>query len=329
MCQEKIFKYFLNIILKVSQVFGFWPYTFDFNRRLFKPSKIFLLYSILIFVAINGAYFVYFGNLYSIFLLIYKSDGARTTIFYGVVSSSATLFYVYIVQFAKLKRLNDIYVRCKCLMEELNQTIDIETIDYRKELLQFTIKAFAIPFLHIFLCLAKLTYDPISMIFGFILPDLMISVMANKFYGILLIIFVYMKRLNEKVRTFSDTVVRLRRNEKTNLEMTETFCCLSDRLNDLTAYKYQLCNVTRQLCNIFSFHVTAWILQKLFTTLMQLFLIYILVVMVVFQKLENNIHINAAVITLLQLLLNLVELSIVFKVCSDVRDEVIFRQRCV
>lgn len=321
MRQEKIFKCFLNIILISAQLFGFWPYVFDANERLFRPSKWIYFYSVFMMTSINYAHFVYFQKLHSFFLTIFKSEGAKVTILYCVAFSSVITILVYVVQFVKMNRMNAIYVRSKCLMQKLNRTIKTEGLSYTNELLLFATKAFVLGSLHIFFSYIKLTSDPKSILFGFIIPDLMNTVMANVFYGAVLIILVYLRQTNKNIFDVTHVAIQLNGNDRTNLEKVETLCRLSDRINELAACQYQLCYLTRDVCCIFSVHLTCWLIHKVCIILIQIFLIYILVVQLI---LRGDIkQLVGVIISFTQVLLTFTELLLVSKTCDEVNIEVL------
>lgn len=320
MLQEKIFKHFLNINLVFVQLFGFWPYTFHSTARLFRPSQMFYIYSVVLMIGFNVAYFVYFRNLYTFFLQVFKSDSAKMSVLYVVSCSAVIKILVFIIQLVKLNKFNEIFVESKCLMQKLNRVIEMEGVSYSKELILFTVKVFVIGFLNISLSYTKLTSDPASIVFGFIIPDVMISIMANNFYGVLLIVVVYLKQMNNNIHNVTHLAVVVQRSDKTNLEKIEAFCHLSDRLNELTKYQYRLCCLTRKLCDIFSFHITAWIIHKVCIILVQLFLIYILVTMLMFRN--GQINLIAPAVTTIQVLIAIVELLFISKACNDANNEV-------
>lgn len=302
------------------QLFGFWPYVFDSNERLFRPSKLIYIYSVIMMITINVAHFIYFEKLHAFFLVVFKSEGARVTILYCVAFSSVITILVYLVQFLKLNKLNDIFVKSKCLMQKLNRTIKMEGLSYTNELLLFATKVFVIGFLHIFFSYIKLTTDPMSIFFGFIIPDLMNSVMANNFYGAVLIIFVYLKQTNKNIFDVTHLAIRLQGSDKTKLEKVETLCRLSDRINELATYQYQLCYLTREVCGIFSFHVTVWVIHKVCIILIQLFLVYILVVLLVLKGDQKQLL--GILISFIQVLITFVELLFLSRACDDINKEV-------
>lgn len=302
------------------QLFGFWPYVFDSNERLFRPSKLIYIYSVIVMIGINVAHAVYFINLHSFFLDIFKSEGARVTLMYCITFSSVITILVYFVQLFKLNKLNDIFVKSKCLMQTLNRTIKMEGASYTNELLLFTTKVFLIGFLHMLLSYIKLTTDPMSIFFGFIIPDLMNTIMANNFYGAVLIIFVYLKQTNKNIFDVTHLAIRLHRGDKTNVEKVEILCRLSDRIDELASYQYQLCYLTREVCGIFSFHVTVFIIHKVCIILIQLFLNYILVVLLILKGDQKQLF--SILISFIQVLLTIAELMFVSKACDDVNNEV-------
>lgn len=320
MLQEKLFHRFLHTILITAQLLGFWPYNSSFDDRPFKPTKFFYIYSISLFTIINVGYFYYFQDLYSFSMMVFKSEGARITIMYGVACISIMTILIYPMQLRNLTSLNGVFVKGKCLIQTLNEAIAMEEVSFAKELVQFATKTFVISALQMYLCIEKLRQEPASMIFGYIIPDLIINLMANSFYGILLIIFVYMKQINQSIRNVTKLVVKLQSSDKKRLEKVETTSRLSDRLNELTIYRYRLCDLTREICAIFSFHTNSWIIHRVCMTLTQLFVMYIMVVIVVFHNVTG--HWRTLNITVVQTVLTVVELLFMSKTCNDVNKEV-------
>lgn len=320
MFQEKLFHRFQHAILIVTQLLGFWPYNYNFDDRSFRASTLFYIYSTVLFTVLNVGYFVYFQNLYSNYLLIFKSGGARITIMYGVVCISIVTLLTYPIQLAGLTRLNSIFVKGKCLMQNLNVAITMEKINYSKELLQFATKTFVIRALQIYLSITNMKHDPMSMIFGFIMPDLMITIIASTFHGILLIVYVYMKQINQSICNVTDSAVELHKSDKNCLEKMEKFRRLSDRLNELAIYRYRLFIIMRTICELFSFHSNGWIVHRVCITFIQLFVIYIMIVMVVFRNSKH--HLDTLYITVAQVVLSVAELLFITKTCNDVNNEV-------
>lgn len=320
MFQEKLFHRFQHAILIVTQLLGFWPYNYNFDDRSFQASTLFYIYSTVLFTVLNVGYFVYFQNLYSNYLLIFKSGGARITIMYGVVCISIVTLLTYPIQLAGLTSLNSIFVKGKCLMQNLNVAITMERVNYSKELLQFATKTFVIRVLQIYLSITNMRHDPMSMIFGFIMPDLMITIIASTFHGILLIVYVYMKQINQSICNVTDSAVELHKSDKNCLEKMEKFRRLSDRLNELAIYRYRLFNIMRTICELFSFHSNGWIVHRVCITFIQLFVIYIMIVMVVFRNSKH--HMGTLYITVAQVVLSVAELLFITKTCNDVNNEV-------
>lgn len=320
MLQEKLFHQFLHAMLIATQLLGLWPYNHNFDDRSFRPSKYFYVYSMVIFTIINVGYFVYFQNLYSNYILIFKSGGARTTIMYGVVSISIVTLLTYPIQLAGWTSLNSIFVKGKCLMQNLNGTIAMGRVNYSKELLQFATKTFAIRAFQIYLSITNMRDDPMSMIFGFIMPDLIITLMASTFHGILLIIHVYLKQINESIRNVTDSADELHRSDKNCLEKLETFCGFSDRLNELLMYRCRILDLMRRSCRQFSFHSNGWMVHRVCITFIQLFVIYIMIVAVVHHKSKH--HLNTLCITVAQVVLTVAELLFLTKTCNGVNHEV-------
>lgn len=271
-------------------------------------------------IGINVGYFVCFRNLYAFFIIIFSSEGARITIMYGVICSSVITILVCVMQLTKLKKLNALFVKSKSLMHQLNQTLEMDGLSYTNELLQFAIKFIVIGVLNIYLSYSKLKADPSSMIFGYILPDIIISIMANIFHGVILITIVYLKLANQNIYKVIHAAVLLQESDKTNLENIEALCRFSDRINELTTYQYRLCDVTRELCGIFSFHITSWMIHKVCMILIQFFLIYVLIVLIVFRG--DTFHSLTVAITFVQFFLTVAEVFFIAKACHDVNNEV-------
>lgn len=320
MLQEKFFKRFLNIILISTQLFGFWPYVFDSSERLFKHSKVIFIYSSAMVIGINTAYFICFKNLFGVFLNVFNSYGAKVTLMYCIICTAVISALIHLIQIFNLNKLNDIFVKSKHLMQKLNQVIKMDEVNYLSELLLFTVKAFVIQCFRMYLSYTKLASDPISMIFGYIIPDLMITIMANNFYGAMLIVYVYLKQMNKNIYDVTVLANEINASDKKKLQKIDTFCNLSDRINELATYHLRLCFLTRDVCGTLSFHITAWIMHKVCVILVQLFLIYVLVVIFVFRGSRD--HLIATLITVVELSLTIAELLLISKSCNDLSYEV-------
>lgn len=277
---------FLHVLNKVGlfllQLTGLWPFAYNPQSKKFK----FLWYFTIIPMIIIGypLVVVFFWSKH-VSKEIYVKNAVVTVLSVGFIAFNALNFVIlFISQYLKFNEIKDLIRKSRRLIRQLNNELDRGEFKYGDLLLKFTAKTIFFMSILVYSIAQSMTrYSKFEENFVThivsVLPNIIMKLHPDIFYGGLLVINFYLTQINSKVSSVLTKAKDLSENDDLNeqkrYQKMINFCELSDQLDRLCTLQCNVINISATFTRICSFQITLWIALGLCVFLINMFQEYI------------------------------------------------------
>lgn len=253
----------LSVALVAINFLGLFPFRYDRSIRQLKYSSVKGIYSIFVlcsglcaYVIIGQMSYVQDNTLFSFTL--------RLVLFMYAYSILVSFAIAYLNQHWFATEVEFSYNKWMDVVEAIGNSF--RDVDYFVYFFEIILKTIVFDILHCY-CLYNNMKSSSPVItakpyFGFILmmPQIVTRLHINIFYGGILAISVYIKKLNVNL---SDIVTRAasitgRNGAKHKWLRMDNYCYFSDEIDKLSVLYYKLVEATKSINSIFSVPLTVW-----------------------------------------------------------------------
>lgn len=244
---------------------GLWSFRFVGSKRQIEYSRIKAFYSIFVLCAGLCAYVIighfaflrddktFFGSFtLRLVLIIYA---------YTILSSFAG---AYLEQHWFAKEIELTYAKCMDVVDAMsNLTRDI---DLSSHIVEIILKTIVFDFIH-----GVATFNNISNSSDLvkekpylgcilIMPQIMVRLHMNIFYGALVAINVYTTKLNDNLLHIVSRAASMAGQDRVKHKwlIMDSYCCFSDEIDKLSALYFKLVEATKSLNSIFAVALISW-----------------------------------------------------------------------
>lgn len=261
----------LTVALFAVNIFGLWSFKFVHGKKSIKYSFVKAMYSIFLLCSVLCA-------CATVGKMSFMEDG---TIFYGsftlrlvlvTYGYSVLVFFVvaYIDQHYWTREIETIYIKCKDIEDTMNNSF--WNVNFSSYLVEMILKTVIYDIIFVVVAFNNMTNssDVIKAkpFFTIILsmPLMLGRFHVNVFYGAILALSIYLKKLNGNLNYISNKAVDLNKNNRTN----HNYCYLSDEIDKLSTMYFKLADATKSLNSIFSLPLMLWNTTTLLSLTVQL-----------------------------------------------------------
>lgn len=253
--QVVVLKKLLWFFYFIINLLGLWPFKFAQSRRQIKYSRFMALYCVTAFCFVFASYGT-IGN--SVFHSMRRNFFKTfTTNFVSYIYGYTLILvfcFVYIMPHIYRRKIEVSYSKCKKIFDVLNGFAN-KNLNIRAYLLEVVIKTVVIDIFLIILLgrgfIEGSEIPSIKLVLLFPLPIAM-RLHFNVFYGVLLVLSVHFKNLNEKLDDIM-TTAKIGRPQNNLIGRSHH---LSDRIDEITITYCRLTEATKSINQIFSISTT-------------------------------------------------------------------------
>lgn len=264
------------------QISGLWPFAYDHQSKKYK----FLWYfTILPIIIISYPLVVIFFWSKFISKEVYVRNPVVKVLSVGFLAFNALNFVImFISQYCKFNEIKELIDKSRHVIRELNSELDKSEFKYGILLLKFTMKTIIFMSILIYSIMYSMTRytkfeeDYIMHIMS-ALPNIIMKLHPDVFYGGIILINFYLTQINSKV----SSVLTKARHLSENQDLSEqkcyqkmiNFCELSDQLDRLCVLQCSVIDLSAKFSSICSFQITLWVALGLCVFLVNMFQEYI------------------------------------------------------
>lgn len=264
------------------QISGLWPFAYDYESKKFK----FLWYfTVLPIITISYPLVVVFFWSEHISKDIYVKNTVVTILSVGFVAFNSINFVImFFSQYWNFNKIKELILKSYQVIRELNSELDKSEFKYGNLLLKFTAKTFIFMSLLIYSIVQSMTrytkfeHNYIMYIMS-VLPNVLMKIHPDVFYGGLMLIHFYLTQINGKVSSVLTKARELSENqdlsEQKRYQKMINFCELSDQLDRLCVLHCSVIDMSAIFSQICSFQITLWVALGLCVFLINMFQEYI------------------------------------------------------
>lgn len=252
--------------------FGLWPFRFVHCRSQIKYSFPKAIYSV----------FVLFFGMTTYFIIGSITFNSDFEIFFGSITLKLGLLiytqfvlvsflFVYLGQHWFAKEIEFFYHKCKDIVDTMNDSF--RNVDFSSNLFEMFLRTIVIDLVQVFVSFYYMTKSTDVMASKpyltiiLMLPTLAVRLHMNIFYGAVLAINVYMRKLNCCLGDIvTDNTYRSGTHKYRKIKYN---CFCSDEVDKLSTLYFKLAEATRSLNSIFSVQIAVWNLTILVTLAVQ------------------------------------------------------------
>lgn len=281
MLQSVFLRVFIKFGLFVLQISGLWPFTYNSHTKKFKFLWYFTILPIIIIV-------------YPLVVLLFWSKYLSSEI-YGknvvvqvlsigfIVFNSLNFIFMFINHYLQFNEIKVLIVKTHKVLNELNSELDKSKFEYGKLLLKYALKTVILQAILIYGVLANMARftkfeDNYIMYILSMLPNVIMKLHPDVFYGGLIVMEFYLKQINGKVSSVLTKAENLSENndlnEQKRYQKMINYCELSDQLDRLCVLQSSVIEISKSFTQICSFQTTSWIALGLSVVLLNLFQVY-------------------------------------------------------
>lgn len=268
--------------LFVVQISGLWPFSYDHETKKFKFLWYFTIIPITIMV--YPLVVVFFWSKY-ISKRVYIDNSVMLIMSVGFVAFNAMNFIIlFASQYLKFHKIKKLLLRTRELISELNNELDGSEFKYGMLLLKFTTKTVVFMILLVYSIFESMTRytkfedNYVTQILS-ALPNIIMKLHPDIFYGGLLLINFYLKQINDRISNVLTRASSLSENndlnEQRGYQKMIKYCELSDKLDRLCLLQCSVIEISEYFFRICSFQVTLWVALGMAVFLINMFQEYV------------------------------------------------------
>lgn len=309
--QKQVFHIVYKTVFFAANILGLWPFRFVQFKRRIKYSYPKALYSIVILCLGLFSYCTLGNYVFSVVKKrqLFGSFTLQLMTFLYVILTLASYLSISVAQHRNAKKIECVYVKCKEIMEMLNEKCHFKINDFSICLFDFVAKAIIVEFVNDYLVLRftlNSSFTLENFIFGLLLsmPWITSRLYINVFYGVILVVSVYFRRLNKCLNDIAHEVARLnlKNGVKSKIILMEKYCDLSDQVDHICELYFRVTEATRIINSIYSFKFWLWNVTILLTFIIQILIQFIRIIELIQtgSKVEylENLHEYATILLL-------------------------------
>lgn len=312
MFQEYLLKYIGKITKLTVTLFGLWSYCFDSNTKKFTINVFLLIYSLIFPLASITAY-----NFYGAEIFADENDvkGSFAIHFIGVLfSNSITALYItlYIGRYFKYTRVKKFIINGI----KICTSVDISGDSYVSFLNMYLVKSLVYDCLCNYLVIADFfpkSTSPYACFSGtifIIVPQVVVRVLPNLYYGCMLGGQFYFRKINKRIKFLC---VGIRKGVKNRTERNYV-CNQLDKLSLDHLKLTKLINECNELCSL---QVVIYVISQIVALLYEILLHFILL------KQNDQYLVNDVTFNISRFVIQIGDLYATFAACDHIMREVI------
>lgn len=276
-------------IIKVLGIFsvqlsGLWPFSYDHKTKKFK----FLWYFTIVPIVLIG---------YPLLVAIFWSKHIVTKILVDnvvllivsvtfVVFNSVNFLFIYVSQYWNCTEIKELINKGYEVIITLNNDLDSSGFQYGMVLIRFASKSIIFMLLLVYSILDGMSQytkfeDHYVVQIMSTLPNLIMKIYPDVFYGGLLLTHFYLKEINDRISSVLTEAQHLSEHndlsEQKRYQKMINFCALSDKLDRLCVLQCSVIETYRAFFQLCSVQVTLWIMLGLALLLINMFQQYIVI----------------------------------------------------
>lgn len=273
---------FLRVVNKVGlfilQITGLWPFSYNRHTKKFKFLWYFTIFPIIIIV--YPLLVLLFWSKYISNELYGKNVVVQVLSVGFVVFNSFNFIFMFINHYLQFNEIKVLIVKSHKVINELNSELDKSKFEYGKLLLKYTLKTVILMVILVYSVvnsMARYTRfeDNYVMYIMSTMPNIIMKLHPDIFYGGLILMEFYLKQINGKVLSVLTKAKNLSenidRNEQKRYQKMINYCELSDQLDRLCVLQSSVIEISKSFTQICSFQITSWIALGLSVFLVNLF----------------------------------------------------------
>lgn len=322
------FKILLKYHSFLLKLFGLWPIAA-------KAYSKFFVYSIILITAILAVFIL---NAIHIFEMAANgSQSLPTTNIYAprqTYLDAILLCLLFLSQYAYIREHTALMYKCLELLQTVVTKLNI-TINrnHWKWLAQFMLGSLLVNTLRIAITISNTYHSADRVYTGTIIhltiSDLIyiiVSTFENHFYAVVIVLAFQYTFFNRKISQIMDIADILSRKTNESIQRQyqnmQSFCNLSDQLDDLSILHNRLCDITNEFNRIYRFQITLIITWKFYLFIVQTYQEF--VVVTTFVGVQTN-HYYQVLERLALWLLNFVGIFAISHFSAKIQSEVIYQ----
>lgn len=323
--QIAILKKLLTVTYFVTVIFGFWPYNVGRNDNHSRYNSFKFIYSLVLPCVVTYTYFSY-----AIFML--TSPITTQAVFHSKIMGIITAFHValtifcylvlYVRQHKKFRTRQSIYLKFARVMELL-KILSVGKVDLRPYFVIFLIRtvvleacSYSAMWFNLSNSANILTLHPFLPIFLYA-PTLTIRFYENLFYGVVLLLHIVFRQINEKI-----LMIIRRGGEISQKNSMVNYCQLCDQLDRLLDLHTELGETTAVFNSMFNVHIGLYIVVEMCGIILRFFFQYIDIVYLLDSSKDYGNIIAKNILNFGFLMLSWIELILLSTACGSLSNEV-------
>lgn len=203
----------------------------------------------------------------------------------GFVAFNAINFVImFISQYLKFNKIKELIFKSRRVINDLNNELDGSELKYGDLLLKFAVKTVIFMSILIYSLIQSMNrYSRfeenyvLHIMSG--LPNIIMKIHPDIFYGGLLFIKFYLTQINSKVSSVLTKAKDLSENddpsERKRYQKMISFCGLSDELDRLCVLQFRVIEMSEHFTRICSYQITLWVALGLIIFLINMFQEYV------------------------------------------------------
>lgn len=295
MSQEAYFWFLVHLYHRLLQFSGLWPIKLERSNYTFRRCNVLVSYSaIILFLSLNAL------NIASLtYRHVWPATGciiSEKNRFLGTFGVGSVLLIIFVSQYSQLKKLMQMTAIAFRVLSKV-QTLCLDSPkSYLRLLLLFTVKTVGLQLVeacllvrHLLVIVPQLRNSPMTML-CWLYPSWVVSLLPEVIFGMMLILSYHFRllnhRMNKIINTSWTTITRCNHNHnkgwsrkphpKWGIRM-QTFCDLSDRLDEIAVLHQELSTLTKLMNRTISIQLLIWTIWMVSLLIIKLFLGYFLV----------------------------------------------------
>lgn len=268
--QVLVLKKLLSFFIFVINIFGLWPFRiFPSNGRI-KYCYLKALYSVLMLCCGSLTYLIIGAYVFGIRKNHFNSFTLKLVTSIHGYSILIIFVFVYIGPHLNSRKIEITYSKCKEIFDVINGSFCFKRTSILLYLLDIVMKTVVYDIIMAVLSLQIFSRSSntmsITIFLLLLLPPIAARLYMNLFYGALLVLDFYFKKLNESL---NDIIT------KAQINWMEKNSELSDRIDSVSIMYFRLTDATKSINGIFSFNITLGHTLTVIALIIQSLLIFV------------------------------------------------------
>lgn len=259
----------------------------------------------------------------------WRSDAANLLVSFFAMHLVFSFLSCFVDQHLKYNAIELLAKQCKYFVTNLTKSFDIAEFSYLNLLILYMFKSIFLVMLYEYCIVAKMfkiSKKIRTWAVVFMSANFTILIVPNVFYASMIIVYFMFKQINLKIKRIVRSAASVNSESGTNetkFYRMQSYCELSDRLDEMALLHLEICKLTRDINAVFSLHLTNYITLKYTTKLVHLFFVYMYVSSWAKQDDVHQFPTTLIVNAIQTILINALELAIKTHVCYITAREVI------